>query len=373
VRHDQIAALNNLEANGPDIRGQGEKPWFARRGANCRRRTSDKLPAPPPGAFRGTGGGAPALPVSRSSASRSVSAILPLVRDAANYNDASAVIALFEDAADAVRHSERRDRSVVRLPSRGRLVATGDLHDNPFHLEKIIRLARLDESPDHYVVMHEMIHGERLLNGMDFSYRMLSRVAELIVAHPGQVHSVLANHELAQMTGRGVSKGAGNSVELFLNALDYVFGERALDVAEAINMFIAAMPIALISDPVDDYGGVLCAHSLPMAAMMPHFDVDLFQRDLRDEDYQAPHGSAYLMVWGRQYTVEQIEQLAARWGVKLFCLGHEHAETGIEMRGPRVIILNTDHERATVLPIDLSAVPTAEEAFTYAVPLSALA
>jgi hypothetical protein len=295
------------------------------------------------------------------------------VRHATDYNDAAAVIALFHRAAEAVRTSTRRDRSIVRLPARGRLIATGDLHDNPFHLEKIIRLARLEESPDHYVVMHEMIHGERLLNGMDFSYRMLSRVAELIIAHPDQVHSVLANHELAQMTGRGVSKGAGNSVELFLDALDYVFGERALDVAEAINAFIAAMPIALISESPDESGGVLCAHSLPMAAMMGHFDADLFQRELRDEDYQAPHGSAYLMVWGRQYTIEQTEELAARWGVKLFCLGHEHAETGIEMRGPRVVILNTDHERATVLPIDLSAVPTVEEAFTYAVPLSALA
>ncbi|MDY7109375.1 MAG: metallophosphoesterase [Planctomycetota bacterium] len=294
------------------------------------------------------------------------------MRHATNYNDAAAVIALFRHAAEAMRGAERRENSIVRLPARGRLIATGDLHDNPFHLEKIIRLARLDESPDHYVVMHELIHGERLLNGMDFSYRMLSRVAELIVDRPEQVHSVLANHELAQMTGRGVSKGAGNSVELFLMALDYVFGERALDVAEAINGFIAAMPIALISESPDDAGGVLCAHSLPMAAMMPHFDTDLFHRDLREEDYRAPHGSAYLMVWGRQYTVEQTEELAQRWGVKLFCLGHEHAETGIEMRGPRVIILNTDHERATVLPIDLGAVPTVEESFTYAVPLSAL-
>lgn len=294
------------------------------------------------------------------------------MRDATDYNSAPAVIMLFQRAAEAMRTSARRERSIVRLPARGRLIATGDLHDNPFHLEKIIRLARLDASPDHYVVMHELIHGERLLNGMDFSYRMLSRVAELIVAYPEQVHSVLANHELAQMTGRGVSKGAGNSVELFLDALDYVFSDRALDVAEAINAFIRAMPIALLSESPDDAGGVLCAHSLPMAAMMQHFDTGLLERELRDEDYRAPHGSAYLMVWGRQYTVEQTEQLAALWGVKLFCLGHEHAETGMEMRGPRVVVLNTDHERATVLPIDLEVVPSSEEAFAYAMPLSAL-
>ena len=70
-----------------------------------------------------------------------------------------------------------------------------------------------------------MIHGERLLNGMDFSYRMLGRVAQLVIDWPDQVHPILANHELAQLTGRGVSKGAGNSVELFNDALEFVFGE----------------------------------------------------------------------------------------------------------------------------------------------------
>jgi len=288
-------------------------------------------------------------------------------------SDAQVVIDLFENAAQALLTSARRSKSIVRLPSRGRLIATGDLHDNPFHLEKIVAVARLEASPDHHVVMHEMIHGERLLNRMDFSYRMLARVAELVIAHPDQVHPVLANHELAQMTGRGVSKGAGNSVQLFNDALDYVFGDDAVDVADAINSFIRAMPIALLSDGRAGEGGVLCAHSLPMEAMMRHFDIDLLDRDLTEEDYHAPHGSAYLMVWGRRHTIEQVEHIAERWGVKLFCLGHEHAETGIEMRGPRVLILNTDHERATVLPIDLAAVPTAEEAFVYALPLAALA
>lgn len=287
-------------------------------------------------------------------------------------NDAQAIIDLFKTAGQALLTSARRSKSIARLPPRGRLIATGDLHDNPFHLEKVIAVARLEASPDHHVVMHEMIHGERLLNGMDFSYRMLTRVAELVIAHPDQVHPVLANHELAQMTGRGVSKGAGNSVQLFNDALDYVFGDDTVDVADAINGFIRAMPIALLSDGLAGEGGVLCAHSLPMEAMMRHFDIDLFDRDLTEEDYRAPHGSAYLMVWGRRHTIEQVEQLAERWGVKLFCLGHEHAETGIEMRGPRVLILNTDHERATVLPIDLAAVPTAEEAFIHALPLAAI-
>ncbi len=281
-----------------------------------------------------------------------------------NLNDAAVVVDLLDRAAEALRSHAMRRGSSVRLPAKGRLLATGDLHDNPFHLQKILRLAKLDASPDHHVVLHELIHGERLLNGMDFSFRMLARVAGFVLAHPGQVHPLLANHELAQMTGTGVSKGAGNSVVLFQDAIDYVFGDAAGDVAQAIHGFIRAMPLALRSAD-----GVLCAHSIPGDRARAHFDPGVLDRPLTDADYESPHGAARLMTWGRGYGAENVESLAEAWNVRLFCLGHEHADTGIEVRGSRVVILNSDHEHAMVLPIDLAAVPTAEEAIMHAVPL----
>jgi hypothetical protein len=263
-----------------------------------------------------------------------------------------------------VAASPARVRSTVRLGARGRLLVTGDLHDNPAHLAAIIRLARLEASADHHVVLHEIIHGGRLINGMDFSHRMLARVAELTLRFPGQVHPLLANHELAQLTGRGVSKGAGNSVELFNEALDFVFGEEAPAVAESIRGFIRAMALALVTER-----GVLCAHSLPAPGMMSSFDPGVLERDLVAEDYAGPAGAAWLMVWGRGHTAEQVEALAARWKVGLFCIGHEHVETGIEMKHPRLLVLNSDHERARALPIDLARVPEAAEAVLHAVPL----
>ena len=79
------------------------------------------------------------------------------------------------------------------------------------------------------------------------------------------------------------------------------------------------------------------------------------------------------MTWGRQYTDEQVEMLAEHWDVQLFCLGHQHVETGIEIRGPRLIVLNSDHDRASVLPLDLADLPTAEEALMHAIPLRSVA
>lgn len=279
-------------------------------------------------------------------------------------HDAEAVIEVLEHATRVMREAAVRRGCAVRLPARGRLLATGDLHDNPQHLQRIIELARLDDSAEHHVVLHELIHGEHLINSMDFSYRMLARVAELVVAYPAQVHPMLANHELSQMTGKGVSKGAGNSVELFNDALEYVFGDAWEEVSDAVKGFIRAMPLAIMSD-----GGVLCAHSLPSQRSMATFDLDILDRELTDDDYAAPAGSAYAMVWGRKYVPEQVAALAAHWNISLFCLGHQHVETGIETVMDGVVVLNSDHKHAKVLAIDLAEVLGADEAPMFATPL----
>ena len=288
-----------------------------------------------------------------------------------NLRDASEVSDLFDRAAQAMRESPVRDQSIVRLPAKGRLIATGDLHDNPEHLQKIMKLARPDQSPDHHVVLHEIIHSERLVNGMDFSHRMLARVAELVTQYPGQVHALLANHELSQMTGKGVSKGAGNSVELFNDGLDFAFGEQWQEVSDAIKRFIAAMPLALMSEHGRD-GGVCCAHSLPAPHMMSKFDIDIIHRELQPGDYMAPAGSAHLMVWGRNHDPAQLDVFATAWSVKFFCLGHEHVDTGIELKGPRLIVINSDHERGAALPLNLAALPSPEEAVFGSIPLNSI-
>lgn len=282
--------------------------------------------------------------------------------------NAREVVEVFRDAARAMRNEPHRRGSHVQLPARGRLVVTGDLHDNPLHFNTIVRLAKLDASPDHHVVFQEMIHSERLVNGVDLSHRMLLRVANLVVAHPAQVHPLLANHELSQMTGKGVSKGAGDSVQLFNDGLAFVFDDEWEDVAEAIAEFIRAMPLALRSD-----SGVFCAHSLPAPRLMERFDPGVLDRPLTDADYERDGGAAYAMTWGRRNTPEQVEALAKEWNVRLFCLGHEHVETGCEMRGRHEIRLNSDHEQGAVLIVDLADPPDAEEAVMSAIRLHAIA
>ncbi len=256
--------------------------------------------------------------------------------------------------ARANREASCRQGSIDLIEAPGRLIATGDLHDNPDHFQRVVELAGLEEGakgePAH-LTLHELIHAERLINDLDFSYRVLVRVAMLKASHPEHVHVLLANHELAQVLGSGIVKDGVLVVDAFNEGVDYVFGADAERVNEAIGDFIRSMPLALRCETPK--GDILCSHSLPGPAMMRRFDTTILDRDLVGEDYEPRSGSAQLMVWGRDYDAELLEDLVEAWGVNTFILGHEHVENGAMLVEPNAIVLNSDHERGVCLPIDL--------------------
>ena len=281
--------------------------------------------------------------------------------------DASGVAALLDAAAERMLADPLRRGSSVLLPARGRILLTGDLHDNPVHFRLVQELARLDRSPDNHVVLHELIHGDRLVNGVDLSYRMLCRVAQLLLAKPGQVYVVLANHELAQVFRHPVSKGAGDNLELFDAGLDWAFGDDATLVEEALGRFVRAMPLAIRCE-----NGLMLSHSLPAPFERAGFDPGILDRPLVDADYALRTGDAWKMVWGRGWTPELLADLGAAWGVKLFVLGHALVEHGADAPFDNLLLLNTDHERARVVAVDLSEpAPNAHDLVSASVPLSA--
>lgn len=279
-----------------------------------------------------------------------------------HFVDADEMIQVFERATDLLANSPLRRGSTMYLPSRGKLLATGDIHDFPGHLEAIVRLADLDESLDHHVMLHELIHGENLIDRMDFSYRNLAIVAELVNRYPAQVHPLLANHELAQCHRISVSKGGGDQVAMFDAGLDYVFTDRSEKVASAINAFILAMPLVLRAE-----NGLWCAHSVPARI---DFDDSAFDRVLTMEDYQSPTGTAWCVVWGRSQDPAHIQALLQRFHAKLFVVGHCHEEMGIASPVDGLVVINSDHQRGVVVSIDLAApLPSAQEIVNAAVPL----
>lgn len=290
--------------------------------------------------------------------------------------DADVVIATLEAGAAANRLAPCRRGSidVVEMRAGTRLVLTGDLHDNPLHMARVVRAARLADDADDretaHLTLHELIHGDRLSNGMDFSYRVLARAAMLKSEHPEHVHVLLANHELAQAMRTTIVKEGVRVVEAFDEALEFAFGDRATDVRGAVERFVLSMPLALRVKR-GERGDILCAHSLPGPEMMDLFDPTVIERDLRAEDLAPRRGSAHLMVWGRGHEPAQLSVLAARWGIGLFVLGHEHASAGVMAVMPNAVVLNSDHERGVFLDLGESDARSLAEAMACVKPLSA--
>ncbi len=278
--------------------------------------------------------------------------------------DAAAVGELFDAAAKANLEATNRQGARAVLPRRGRVVLSGDLHDHAHNFLKLVKLAQLEESPDHHLVLHEFVHGPTMTNGLDLSYRLLARAAALKLRYPQQVHVLLANHELAQMTGDGITKDGVSVVEAFDAGLEFVFGDQTARVQQGMGRFIRSMLLA-----VKLSNGLLVSHSLPSPRQLPKFDPTVLERAPRPDDLRTG-GSAHSMVWGRAQDDEVAHALAAAWNVELFVMGHQPAEMGYNLLTPTMLVLASNHEHGMALPIDLRKRYTMDDLVTDLMPLA---
>ncbi len=311
------------------------------------------------------------------------------VFDQLNLRDADSVIRTLGIGADANFRAPCRDGSVDRIGPYTRsgddecpkLIATGDLHDNPLHLARLVQAANMADpaSPPpgggvrHHLTLHELIHSDNIVNHTDFSYRVLVRAAALKAAFPEHVHILLANHELAQLTGAEVVKEGVRCVQAFDEGLNVSFHDRAEDVREAIKRFIRSMPLGLMvhlpraarSEPgpmvaargmgdqrEDDV--VLCAHSVPSPHLWSTFDAGVLRRELGDEDYLPRTGACHQMTWGRGLTPGDVAGALALLGVDALIVGHEKAESGYIMLNDRFVVLNSDHVHGAYIELEMS-------------------
>ncbi len=279
--------------------------------------------------------------------------------------DIDEVVDALRAGAAACRAASCRQGSIEVIEGPGELIATGDTHDHPSNFKAVLSAAGLDGefgAEEKHLTLHEIIHPdlpESRELPIDMSYRGLTRIAYLKSQYPELVHVLLANHELAQAIGSGIMKNGVRCVAAFNKGVESVFGDESHRVHDAITDLVMSLPIALRCRLPQ--GDILCSHSLPGPASMGRFDASILDRELTPDDYQPRVGSAHLMVWGRGYDAEQLEDLTERWGVDLFILGHEHAENGFALVEPNALVLNTDHNRGVYMPIDLEHMPRLSE------------
>jgi hypothetical protein len=269
--------------------------------------------------------------------------------------DADTACRLLREAATLIREDPNRKGSLLEFGSAGQVVMTGDLHGNMKNFQKLQRFCALERTPGRSVILHELIHEDLEDAGqIDSSIDVLLRAARWKCDFPDNVYFLQSNHELAQLRNQEITKGGRSVLYDFEVGVASRFGGEADAVLDAVRDYIAALPLAARTQ-----SGIFMSHSLPDPGLIDSFDTSVFDRELLPED-TAPGGSAYALVWGRFHSAAAVESLAERLGVEFFVIGHTPQEEGYSSMG-RLIILASEHNHGTFLPIDLGRKYTVEE------------
>ncbi len=266
------------------------------------------------------------------------------------------VIDSLMEAARTNREDSFRKGSLLDLEDYGQVVMTGDLHGNLKNFRKLRNYASLERTPARHMILHELLHLPNLLPGQaDPSFWLLVQAAQYKLEFPEQVHFLLGNHEVAQLTKRDIVKDGLYSVANFQQTVLNQFGEdRGHDVLLAVNEFIESLPLAARTP-----NRVFLSHSLPDANQMVLFDPKVIGRKWKLQE-AMPGGSVYLLTWGRQRSPEQLDRLAEMYDCDIFIHGHIQQEAGYEVVHDRVIIMASEHPHGVFLPFDLQKPYTVE-------------
>jgi hypothetical protein len=259
------------------------------------------------------------------------------------------VIETFETATEENQVSSLRENQVVKLPADGEVWIAGDIHDHQRNFEKFIKAADLANNPQRHVVLQELIHGDKVdANGAEGSWEMLYRAAELKCDYSGQVHFLMANHDLAQIHGEGIMKAGISVCEAFNAGVRRDFPTGGSSVTVAITEFLLSLPLA-----VGAPNGLFMCHSLPPDDQIEKFDYTVFDRPLTGNDYKRRTGPVYQLVWGRKTSPAGAASFAERVGARLIIVGHQPQESGYAVVGDRLLIIASDHNQGVFVSADL--------------------
>jgi hypothetical protein len=260
------------------------------------------------------------------------------------------VIEAFNIASEENEISPLRAYNLVKLPEEGEVWIAGDIHDHRRNFEKLLQSADLENNPRRHLVLQELLLGDRFnSNGAEGSWEMLFQAAELKCDFPGQVHFLLANHDLAQIHGEGILKGGLSVCEAFSAGIKEVFDTRADHVEVAVKQFLLSLPLA-----VQTPNGIFCCHSLPIDSQLEGFDFNIFHRPLTGPDYARKVGPVYQLIWGRHMSAEAAATFADKVEASILVTGHQPQEDGYLVNGPRHLIIASDHNQGVFLPINLA-------------------
>ncbi|QDU97192.1 metallophosphoesterase family protein [Lignipirellula cremea] len=244
----------------------------------------------------------------------------------------------FDRADTANQETSGRRGCVVHLPAcaDGDLLVAGDLHGDRESFDRLLVLADLEKHPLRHLVLQEVCHGgPRYASGGCRSHEMLEQVARLKLQFPDRLHFLLSNHELSEVTEHPILKRGKMLNVLFRCGMHQAFGDQCETVRQAMCRFLTSCPVAIRLEH-----RVWLSHSLPTQVDSEGFNTGMFERQLLPDD-MVSGGSAFKLVWGRDYRPENAAAFSQLVDADLLVTGHEACAAGSRTPGPQQLILDS--------------------------------
>lgn len=239
------------------------------------------------------------------------------------------------------------------------VMITGDLHGHRRNFTLIRRVADLANHPRRHLILQEVCHGgpKYPQNGGCMSHGMLEDVTKLKVEFPDQIHFILGNHELAELTEYPIQKNKQMLNLLFRLGLQQMFGPATEKVREAYLPFFESCPLAVRMP-----GGIFISHSIPENCELGKFDRSIFARQPSPMEY-LERGSIFDLVWGRDYREENAREFAKIVDATILINGHDPCpEKGFRVPNEHQVIVDCCGDTATymMLPVERESWTQAE-------------
>lgn len=250
--------------------------------------------------------------------------------------DPDRILKVLRDAATHHRACKDRKGMVIHVQDAKEIMVAGDLHGHLENFRTLVKIAALERHPFRRLILQEFVHGsERYQNGTDASHRLLDVAAALVCQFPNQVHLLMANHELAQMTGRAIAKNGEHLNELFEAGVETAYGARAPDVLAAYYELIETLPLA-----VRTTNRVFISHSIPPSRRIDAFDIGIFDLTSLPESEFELGSSTYDLLWGRDVTEPASRRFAEAIDADLLVTGHIVQKGGYGIPNRRHLIVD---------------------------------
>lgn len=233
-----------------------------------------------------------------------------------------------------------RKGELIEFPGQGDVIVLGDLHGNRENMRKVAQAAELEQHPDRHIIIQEPTHTYEVTQ--DQSFLLIADIAELKSKFPHQVHTILGNHELSEITGRELLKGGICYNILFREGMRQEYGPRFEEIRELIYDFMKTMPLACITP-----NKIFISHSTPDLKFIPHYSLDFFRTGTADSELNK--ALVERLVWSRDLTPAAADAFAARVQCEILIVGHTPCKRGYDLPNHRHIILDSKNNFGTSL------------------------